>query len=64
MSEGEDKIVIETKLPHVVSNGRKMIELSAMQSILVEVYGKAINIGWETKALDPIAEELRRVQNT
>lgn len=61
MADSEDKITIDTSYQYYgtgqVSNAA--ITFACLFSALTEIYAKASEIGWETKALDPLAEWLR-----
>jgi hypothetical protein len=64
MSEDEDKIVIETKLAwyeHSSYTKERTVSFLALQAVLAELYQKGIEIGWETKILDPLNDKLRKL---
>ena len=63
MDESEDKIQVETKVTCMDHNGRLYIPMENITVLLNELYEKGIDIGWETKILDPLSEKLREIHN-
>ena len=63
MDESEDKIQVETKTQTMVNNGVLFVSAESIQLVVLELYSKGIDIGWETKILDPLSEKLREIHN-
>ena len=63
MSDSEDKIVIKTKLRKPITGATALpaVKLDCLLAAFGEVYSQATNIGWETKALDALFEEVRKL---
>lgn len=65
MNEPEDKIILKTKIiagnMAVGSVLKRGILLENLLAAFGEVYMQANNIGWETKALDSLFEEVRKI---
>lgn len=59
----EDKIVLDTKLYDTIYTNEVWISLASLGMVMAEIYQKANDIGWETKALDALNDELRRIHN-
>ena len=57
MSDPEDKITLETPL----DNYGDRVMLIALLAAVAELYQKGAEIGWETKILDPLNEQLRKL---
>lgn len=59
----DTKINVETVLQHTNSNYQVHISLSSMVCLVAELYEKGIEMGWETKILDAMTDELRKLNN-
>ena len=63
VGEDESKIKLETELKWVNYNYNMQIPVATLAMVLAELYEKGIDIGWETKILDPLADALRELHN-
>lgn len=61
--EDDNRIELETNLRSTIANGVHYVGLKSLAIALGELYEKGIAMGWETKILDPLNDELRKIHN-
>lgn len=59
----DGKITIETQLKTSKYDYQTYVDLASLGMIVAELYEKGIDMGWETKILDPFTDELRKINN-
>jgi len=63
-NEDGDRIDIETTIhwyEKQTYTHARAIEIVSLMAVMAELYQKGIEIGWETKILDPLNDQLRKL---
>jgi hypothetical protein len=63
VGEDDSPLTVETNLKVIKYNNALYFDGMSLTMLVAELYEKGIDIGWETKILDPFVDKIREIHN-
>lgn len=63
VGEDDSPLTVETDLKVMKYNNTLYFDGMSLTMLVAELYEKGIDIGWETKILDPFVDKIREIHN-